>query len=160
MQIYDQKKNKPENCSKIRFGRVLCLIWKGFGSLWAVLGPLLGAFWMFVGRSKAYLFNTLVQHGLPEAFWIDFGKGWAGFGCVLWELGFSKLKLLHHMVISWTLWASPAASHFATGTPALHRFASRSVTIRGGSGTTYACWRKWWTNGLVLLSLLEWVFVK
>ena len=64
-----------------------------------------------------------------DGFWIDLGRVWGGFGCVLGEFGHSKLKLLRHMVISGTLWVSPAASHFATGTPALPRFASRSVTV-------------------------------
>ena len=71
----------------------------------------------------------MVQDGLQEAFWIDFGRVWGGFGCILGTFGHSKLKFLRHMVISRTLWVSPAASHFATGTSALPRFASRSVTI-------------------------------
>ena len=43
--------------------------------------------------------------------------------------------LCHCPVACWSraLCVSPAASHFATGTPALPRFAPRSVTIRGGS---------------------------
>ena len=34
----------------------------------------------------------------------------------------------------------PVTSRFATGTPALPRYAPRSVTIRGGSQNRYACW--------------------
>ena len=52
------------------------------------------------GHSKLNFYEALVQHELKETFWIDFGKGWARFGCVLVEMGLSKLKLLRHMVIS------------------------------------------------------------
>ena len=41
------EKNKCKNCSEIWFGRVLGSIWEGFGTLWAVLEPLLGAFLVF-----------------------------------------------------------------------------------------------------------------
>ena len=74
------EKNKRKNCSKIWFGRVLGSIWEGFGTLWSVLGPLLGAFWLLVGRSKSYLFKTMVQDGLQEAFWMAFGSILGGFG--------------------------------------------------------------------------------
>ena len=47
------EKNKRKNCSKIWFERVLGSIWEGFGTLWSVLGALLGAFWLLVGRSKS-----------------------------------------------------------------------------------------------------------
>ena len=96
-------------------------VWEALGRLGATLGRILTVCW----TSKSYLFKTLVQHGLQEAFWIDFGKGWGGFGYVLGEYGLSTLKLLRHMVIPWALWVSPAASHFATGTPALLRLAER-----------------------------------
>ena len=132
-------KYKPKNWWKSAFGKVLGVIWAWFEMLWGLFWALLGAFGRLFDPSKPNFYIALVQDGLQEAFWIDFGRVWGGFGCVLGEFGLSKLRLLRHMVISWTLWVSPAASHFATGTPALPRFASRSVIIRGGSGTTYAC---------------------
>ena len=72
-----------------RFGEILDLFW-----------TLSGAFGRFFLPSKPNFYKALVQHGLQEAFWIDFGRGWRGFGCVLGEFGLSKLKLLRHMVIS------------------------------------------------------------
>ena len=62
-------------------------IWEGFGTLWAVLWPLLGSFWPFLGGSKSHLFKALVQDGLPNAFWRDFGSIWEGFGTVLERSG-------------------------------------------------------------------------
>ena len=87
------------------------------------------------------------QDELQKAFWIKFGriggKFWEEFGRV-WEkfgsgFGFSKIKLLRHMVVSCAICAPPAASHFATGTPALPRY-TRSVAMRGGSLECAACW--------------------
>ena len=63
-------------------------IWEGFGTLWAALWSLLGAFWRFFGRSKSYLVKALVQDGLQEAFWMDFRSLWEGLGTV-WE-GFGE----------------------------------------------------------------------
>ena len=113
MQIWSREKSS-NNYQKIGFGKVLDSIWEGVGAAWGIFWP---------------LFQAWVQDALQETFWIDFGRIWGEFGCVLGEFGHSKLKLLRHMVISWTLWVSPAASRFATRTPALPRFASRSVTI-------------------------------
>ena len=67
------------------------------------MGPLLGAFWLLVGRSKSYLFKTMGQDGLQEAFWMAFGSILVGFGENLdasWENLGIQLKLLRHMVIS------------------------------------------------------------
>ena len=63
-------------------------IWEGFGPLWGVFWTLLGACWPFFGRSKSYLFETLVQHELQEAFGVDLESLLDDFGMVLgrfWE---------------------------------------------------------------------------
>ena len=48
-------------------------IWEGSGRVWGVSWALLGALGLFFRRSKTYFFKALVQDGLQEAFWIDFG---------------------------------------------------------------------------------------
>ena len=63
-------------------------IWEGFGPLWGVFWTLLAACWPFFGRSKSYLFETLVQHELQEAFGVDLESLLDDFGMVLggfWE---------------------------------------------------------------------------
>ena len=96
--------------------------------------------WICFRCSKPNFNKALVQNEFQKTFRIDLGSilggfwaGWGGFGKLLGRFGLSKLKPLRHMVVSWAHCVSSAASHFATGTPASHRFASRSVTIRGGS---------------------------
>ena len=46
------------------------------GVSWA----LLGASWALCAPSKCNFFKALVQDGLQEAFGIDFGSIWGGFG--------------------------------------------------------------------------------
>ena len=72
-----------------RFGEILNHFW-----------TLSGTFGCFFWPSKPNFYKTLVQHGLQEAFWINFGKGWGGFGKLLGRFGLSKLKPLRHMVVS------------------------------------------------------------
>ena len=55
-------------------------ILEGSGAIWGVSWALLGASWPSWGRSKSSFFLTLVQDGLQEAFWIDFGSILEGFG--------------------------------------------------------------------------------
>ena len=52
---------------------VLASIWEGSGRVWGVSWVLLGALGLFFRPSKTYFFKALVQDGLQEAFWIDFG---------------------------------------------------------------------------------------
>ena len=119
----------PKNWIWAGLGLHLGRVWGALERLGATFGRILTACWTFQIISFWNNGPRWAPRGLLDGFWIDFGRVWGGFGCVLGEFGLSKLKLLRHMVISWTLWVSPAASHFATGTPALPRFASRSVTI-------------------------------
>ena len=58
-------------------------IWEGSGRVWGVSGAPLGALGLFFRRSKTYFFKALVQDGLQEAFWVDFGWILEGFGRVL-----------------------------------------------------------------------------
>ena len=58
-------------------------IWEGSGRVWGVSWALLGALGLFFRRSKTYFVKALVQDGLQEAFWIDFGAILGGFGEVL-----------------------------------------------------------------------------
>ena len=58
-------------------------IWEGSGRVWGVSWALLGALGLFFRRSKTYFFKALVQDGLQEAFWIDFGAILGGFREVL-----------------------------------------------------------------------------
>ena len=77
-------KKTSENPTKIDFGRVLVSIWKGFGAVFGLLGVLFAASWLIFERSKSSFFPALVQNGLQEGFWMDFGSLWEDFGRV-WE---------------------------------------------------------------------------
>ena len=70
-------------------------IWEGSGRVWGVSWALLGALGLFFRRSKTYFFKALVQDGLQEAFWIDFGAVLGGFG-----EGFGRPKPLIFAVFS------------------------------------------------------------
>ena len=114
-------------------------IWGGFGTLRSIFWALLGDFGAVLARSKSSFFPTWAQDGLQEAFWTNLGwisEVWEGF----WE-GWEKCStaLLLHL-ISCAYCLSFVGIHFAKGTPALPRYAPRSVTIRGGSQNRYACW--------------------
>ena len=122
----------------------------------------MGALGLFFRRSKTYFFKALVQDGLQEAFWIDFGAILGGFGEVLGRIsinfleGFWKnweefgrfvgrfrfdvgkvfiyeaeLALNLNSTLHVKVWL-PRLKFFDVRTPALPRFASRSVTMRGG----------------------------
>ena len=67
MLIWSGKKKVPK-WLKMWIWEVLGLNLEGFGTLWAVLWPLLGSFWPFLGGSKSHLFKALVHDGLPKAF--------------------------------------------------------------------------------------------
>ena len=112
--------------------------WAPFGRDLERFGAHLGRSWASPGRFGG-CWNRILSEPWPKLVskrrggWIlggfgrGFGKVWRGFGRVWGGLGrFSKL-------ISCACSMSPAAPHFVTGTPALPSFASRSVTIRGGS---------------------------
>ena len=77
-------KIRSKKCSRNGFGAVLGSIWEGVGTLWGVFWSLLGASWPFRGRSKSSFCKALIQNGLQEAFWIDFGsilrRIWEDFG--------------------------------------------------------------------------------
>ena len=60
--------------------------------IWALLGAP-GPFW---GRSRWSFFKALVQNGLQEAFWIDFGRIWDGFARILKAFGEGLGKILLH----------------------------------------------------------------
>ena len=63
-------------------------IWEGFRWLLGASGALWGASWPFFGHSKSSFYKALVQDGLQDAFWMDFGSLWWGLGTV-WE-GFGE----------------------------------------------------------------------
>ena len=71
-----QAKNSLKN--RIWEGRGLPLgkVWDGLGRLLGALGRLLAVF----RALKIELFKALVQDGLQDAFWINFGKVLEGFG--------------------------------------------------------------------------------
>ena len=106
-------------------------IWEGFGTLWAALWSLLGAFWWFFGRSKSYLVKALVQDGLQEPFESilggvveRFGKG---FGKV-WEGNSEDFDVFVQVV--GRFWGhlekcGRAAAELVNWTPALIREASQ-----------------------------------
>ena len=87
MQICNHKQTNPKSARKSDLGGSWGSIWEGFGTLRAVMGPLLGAFWLLVGRSNSYLLKTWVQDGLQEAFWMAFESILGGFGPLLDTLG-------------------------------------------------------------------------
>ena len=138
-----QTKKSPKNW-------VLGSIWEGVGALGAVFWPLLGAFWPFFGRSESHLFKAWAQDGPQEAFWVDFGLILKGFGRVLrafWEhfgrflkrfcFDFGKVLIyegelvLHfNSTLHAKVWLT-LFEFFCVGTPALPRYAPRSVTMRG-----------------------------
>ena len=102
-----------------------------FGRSWATLGR----FWRLQNRA-------FFQHGPKMGSKRPSGQIWAGFGEVwdrFWEgwEGCSTALLLH--LISCAYCLSFVGIHFAKGTPALPRYAPRSVTIRGGSQNLSAC---------------------
>ena len=136
-------------------------IWGGFGRLWAVLGPLWGAFGLFVGRSKSYLCKTLVQHGLQEAFWIDFGSIWEGLERIwqtlgkIWALKIEAFASHGRLLSTLCVFCSLTLCYRNPRVASL-RLAERHNT-RGFRPQTRV--RLLLTSGLVLLSLLEWVFV-
>ena len=83
-------KKGHKNGSKCGFGTVLgsiSMIWEGFGTVWDLFWALLDAFWLFFWSSKLNFFQAWVQDELQEAFWMDFGWLWEGFGTVLGGLG-------------------------------------------------------------------------
>ena len=103
MQIYDQKKTSAKIVQKsdlggswAPFGRGLGRSGASCGHFWAHFDCLLGV------PNHIFLkqWSKMAPRGLLDGFWIDFGRVWGGFGCVLGECGHSKLKLLRHMVIS------------------------------------------------------------
>ena len=73
-------KKQPKNALKNEFWRVLGLIWEGFGTVLGIFWTLLGDFCSYFGRSKSCFFQTWVQHGRQEAFWLDFAGVLEGFG--------------------------------------------------------------------------------
>ena len=64
----------------MEFGRVLGSILEGFGAIWAIFWPLLGAFWSLLECSKLSFFQAWAQDGVQKAFWIDFVSILGGFG--------------------------------------------------------------------------------
>ena len=87
MQICDQKQTNPKSNRKSDLEGSRGSIWEKFGTLRAVLGPLVGASWLFAGRSNSYLLKTWAQDGLQEAFWMAFESILGGFGPLLDTLG-------------------------------------------------------------------------
>ena len=87
--VWENKIQK--NAQRNGFGTVLGSIWERVGALWGVFWSLLGASWPFRGRSKSSCCKALVQNGLQEGFWIDFGsilrRIWEDFGWIWESLG-------------------------------------------------------------------------
>ena len=102
-------------------------IWNGLGRLSDALGRLLAV----LGDAGIEFFPnhgpSWSPRGLWDGFWEGLDKVLGGFGEVL--AGFREVVERFSKLISCTCCMSPAAPHFVTGTPALPRFASRSVTI-------------------------------
>ena len=82
--------------SKRPFGWFLYRFRENLDLFWTLSNAFGRLFW----PSNLNFYKALVQHGLQKAFWIDFGRAWGRFGCVLVAMGLSQLKLLHHLVIS------------------------------------------------------------
>ena len=129
MQIYDQKKTSAKIVQKSDLGVSWAPFGKGLGRSGASWGHFWAHFDCLLDVPNHIFLKQWSKMGSKRPFGWLLDRFLGRFGCVLGEFGHSKLKLLRHMVISLTLWVSPAASHFATRTPALPRFASRSVTI-------------------------------
>ena len=86
MQIWSGKNSAPKLLKKWIWGSLglhLGGVWGFLGLFWA----LLGALWALLGRSWGSLGALLRllggQDELEEAFWMDFGSLWEGFGTVL-----------------------------------------------------------------------------
>ena len=61
-------------------GKVLGSVWGGFGALCGLFGALLAASGPFFWRLKPNFYKALVPNGPQEAFWMDSGAIWEGFG--------------------------------------------------------------------------------
>jgi len=90
-------------------------IGEGFGRLLGVSWALFGTLWLFFRRSKTYLFTALVQDGLREAFWIDFGTFGIDLGVILGSLGLQVGAMLGEVgpeiAIFGLFWALLGALH-------------------------------------------------
>ena len=96
-----------------------------------------------LGAFRMYLFSDMRPRWVPKGFWarslVDFGKVWGAFGegfAGIWNLsarlgadlgGLAKLGT--DLAVLLRTLVGPT---FRTGTPALPRYAPRSVTMRGG----------------------------
>ena len=76
------KKNAQKSAQKSDFGRCWAHFGKGLGRSGQPCGHFWAHFDVFFGFSKSYLVKALVQDGPQEAFWMDFGSLWKGFGTV------------------------------------------------------------------------------
>ncbi len=105
------------------------------GRFWDGLGRL-GDLLAVLGAFKIEFFQAMIQAGLQEASGIDFGRLWIGFGRRFWEalgaprgrFGKPGVELASHLL---RILQVSCCTTFATGTPALPRYAPWSVTMRG-----------------------------
>ena len=113
--------------------------WALFGRGLGRSGPPYGHFWTIVGRCLGLLNRSFCKHwsemasrrafgSIVRRFGEGLGRVWMGLGRI-WALKIEAF-VSHGRPLS-TLRA-PCCLTFATGTPALPRYAPRSVTIRGG----------------------------
>ena len=120
---------------KVDMGRVWGSILEGFGMLQGVSWLLLGVPWALCAPSKRHFFKALVQHGLQDAFGIDFGSIWGGFGRDLGGIWEGFWRDLHHFEqIGGRFWTplvkhSPVGADSLIGSPALTRSASRYAGV-------------------------------
>ena len=111
-------------------GSILGRFGEGLGGPWGAPGESWGALGAFLGALGA-------PQELPRAQLGEF-SAWEGFGKVSGAFGEDLGKLLCDVVGLSCIFPQEFLS-ISAGTPALPRYASRSVTIRGGSLTPYAC---------------------
>ena len=203
MQICDPKQTNSKSAGKSDLGKSWGSIWEGFGTLWAVLGPLFGHIlnvcWAFQLISFKNMGPRWAPRGLLDGFWIHFGRFRTSFGHSRRPLGvFSGLQTWTFVSTGPTWAPSGLLDRFwqglgkiwmclgCCGALTIETFASRGhfLNTLGVPCCLTLCYRNPrvaslrlaerhntrgfrpqtrvkldCTSGLVLLSLLEWVFV-
>ena len=132
MEIWSWKNKAAESqTNRIWQGLGLHLkVYGGLGSLLGARGRLLDTFWVSPGRSCACLGRLLGRLGTSRVTFTPLRRFLEGFGKGLGRVWDLKIAVF---ALSCAPCVSPVASHFDIGTPALPRYAPRSVTMRGGS---------------------------
>ena len=131
-------------------------VWASLGRLVGALGGFLAVFWAFKFKLCARIAPTWAPRGLLDRFWHHLGGSWEGFERILalferdfggflhkfYMIGRTPLNSTGYLTVPpfWENLKQVFARVYSTfpsllyvRTPALPRFASRSVTMRGGS---------------------------